>query len=164
VTPLTPSRVVLDTNQIIGAGSRWLAGETPQPVSLPQRLVHWVATRHVGLYCREILAEYVDVLIRRNHPRERITLYVAYLKALFTDVTITLQSCHTPPADPDDVIFVLCALNGDADFLVSEDSHILAVRHAYHPRPAIVPPEEARTHLSVPSVWPEALNEEESTS
>jgi predicted nucleic acid-binding protein len=151
--PSTPYRVVLDTNQIIGAGSRWLAGETPQPVSPPQRLVHGVATQHIGLYCQEILAEYVDVLLRRRHPRERVTRYVAYLAALFTDVTVTSRGCHTPPDDPDDVIFVLCALDGDADFLVTEDGHILAVRHAYHPRPAIVPPDEARSHLC-----PEAIN------
>ncbi len=38
-------RVVLDTNTVIGAGSRWLASEPPAPVSPLQRLVYCVASR-----------------------------------------------------------------------------------------------------------------------
>jgi len=150
--PTKADRVVLDTNTIIGAGSRWLASESPQPASPLQRLVHWVASQHVGLYCQEILAEYIELMLRRNHPQERITRYVAYLVALFTRITVTSTSCHTAPSDPDDLVFVLCALDGNADLLVSDDRHLLKIRPAYHPRPDILRADEARVRLSVPAV------------
>lgn len=143
--------VVIDTNVIIGAGSRWLANEPPQPASPLQRLVYWVANRHRGLYCDAILAEYVELMQRKNHPAERIARYVAYIMALFTPVTITSTTCHTPPADQDDLAFILCALDGDADLLVSDDGHLLELRTAYQPRPDIIPPADACTCLVVPA-------------
>jgi predicted nucleic acid-binding protein len=136
-------RVVLDTNTVIGAGSRWLASESPAPVTPLQRLVHCVASRHVGLYCEEILIEYVELMGRRRHPEERIALFTAYILALFTPVTLSSTECHTVPDDPDDVVFVLCGLDGDADMLISDDRHLLRIREAYHPRPAIMSSSDA---------------------
>jgi predicted nucleic acid-binding protein len=152
MTPTTAHRVVLDTNTIIGAGSRWLASDPPQPASPLQRLVHCVASRHVGLYCEEILAEYVELMERRNHPHDRIALYVAYIMELFTRVGVTSTSCHTAPSDPDDLIFVLCALDGDADLLISDDRHLLRIRAAYLPRPDILRAAEASVRLVVPAL------------
>jgi predicted nucleic acid-binding protein len=152
MTSIAPHRVVLDTNVVIGAGSRWLASEPPQPATAVQRLVHWVACRHTGLFCREILAEYVELMLRRNHPPERISRYVAYLASLFTCINVTSSSCHTAPEDPDDLVFVLCALDGNADLLVSDDRHLLQLQKAYHPRPAIIRPVEASLRLSVPGL------------
>lgn len=140
-------RILLDTNTVIGAGSRWLAEEPPRPVSIVQCLVHSVASSHVGLYCESILEEYVEVMRRRNHPEERIAKFLAYVISLFTKVTVTSISCHTPPSDPDDMIFIFCALDGDADLLVSDDKHLLNVRDAYLPRPDIVRVPEACLHL-----------------
>lgn len=148
--PISNSRVVLDTNTIIGAGSRWLASEPPQPASPLQRLVHWVATRHIGLYCQEILEEYIELMVRRNHPSDRIALYVAFIKSLFICVPVTSNGCHTIPDDPDDVVFILCALDGDADLLVSDDRHLLNVRSAYLPRPEILCSLDANSRLLVP--------------
>ena len=156
MTPTTAHRVVLDTNTIIGAGSRWLSSEPPQPASPLQCLVHWVASRHVGLYCQEILAEYVELMLRRNHPQERITRYVAFIMELFTSITVTSTSCHTAPDDPDDLVFVLCALDGDADLLVSDDRHLLKIRSAYQPRPDILRPAEASVRLLIPAMGKEA--------
>lgn len=142
-------QVVLDTNVVIGAGSRWLASEPAQPATTIQRLVHSVATRHVGLYCDEILEEYVEILLRRNHPQERITRYVALIKELFTNVTITSTTCPTAPSDPDDKVFLLCALDGNADLLVSDDRHLLTIRQAYLPKPEILPTFEASERLQL---------------
>ena len=142
-------RVVLDTNTIIGAGTRWLAEQPPRPVSMIQRLVYEVASSHVGLYCESILEEYVDVMRRRNHPEDRIARFIAFVIELFTNVNITTTVCHAPPYDPDDVIFIFCAIDGSADLLVSDDRHLLAVRNAYHPRPSIVRVPEACLHLQL---------------
>lgn len=147
---ITPNfRVVLDTNTVIGAGSRWLAEEPPRPVSLVQRLVHAVASSHVGLYCEGMLEEYVEVMRRRNHPEDRIAKFLAFVISLFTKVTITSTVCHTPPSDADDVIFIFCALDGGADLLIADDKHLLNVRAAYLPRPNIVRVPDACLHLQL---------------
>lgn len=140
-------RVVLDTNTIIGAGSRWLASEPRRPTTLPQQIVYAVASANVGLYCQQILEEYVELMVRRNHPLDRVALFVAFIIELFTSINVTSVTCHTVPSDPDDTIFILCALDGDADFLVSNDTHLLAIRTAYHPRPRILTAADAGTHL-----------------
>ena len=144
-------RVVLDTNTIIGAGSRWLAEEPPHPVSMIQRLVYAVASSHVGLYCDGMLEEYVEVMCRKNHPEDRIAKFVAFLIALFTNITVTTTTCDAPPTDLDDIIFIFCALDGDADLLVSDDRHLQNVREKYLPRPNIVRALDACTHLKVES-------------
>lgn len=147
---ITPNfRIVLDTNTVIGAGSRWLAEEHPRPVSIVQRLVHTVASSHVGLYCESMLDEYVEVMRRRNHPEDRIAKFLAFVISLFTKVIVTSTACHTLPSDPDDVIFLFCALDGDADLLISDDKHLLSVRAAYLPRPNIVRVPEACLHLQL---------------
>ena len=48
----------------------------------------------------------------------------------------------TRPRDPDDEVFLLCAIDGDADYLVSEDRDLLSLRAAYS-RPTIANCEEA---------------------
>lgn len=149
MTTTAPRRVVLDTNVVIAAGSSWLANEPPEPTKPLQRLVHCVARRHVGLYCREILEEYAELLSRHRHPPERAAKYLAFITVLFTPVALASTQCHTPPADPDDLVFILCALDGDADLLVSDDNHLLKIRQAYLPRPDIVHPHEAIGTLPV---------------
>jgi len=149
MSPVVSHKVILDTNVVIGAGSRWLANDPPNPVSLLQRLVFCVAHRHDGLYCDGILDEYIELMIRKKHPHDRITLFVAYIREFFTHVVVTSATCHTAPPDRDDTIFVLCALDGHADVIVSDDKPFLTIRPAYHPRPAILPSEEAAIRLSV---------------
>ena len=57
----TNRRVVLDTNQIVGAGSRWLRQAIPTPDPNPhRRLLLCVAFRHIGLYCGPIILEYIE--------------------------------------------------------------------------------------------------------
>lgn len=59
-------RVVLDTNQIVGAGSRWLQASIPTPDPNPhRRLLLCVAQRHTGLYCDPIIREYIEKLLDR---------------------------------------------------------------------------------------------------
>jgi uncharacterized protein len=35
------------------------------------------------------------------------------------------------PSDPDDIAFLLCAINGNATHIVSYDSHIAEIEHFY---------------------------------
>lgn len=131
-------RVVLDTNEIVAAGSRWL--DTGLPTSgynAHLRLLIVVTTRHSGLYCDEILDEYARVLLERRHPPDRVRRLLAYIQGAFARVDITSSEAPTPPSDPDDEVFLLCALDGDADYLVSEDTHLLALQSHYQ-RPLIM--------------------------
>ncbi len=124
-------RVILDTNQIISAGSNWLAGGVPVPRTAAQQLVYLIMNRHVGLYSSKIAAEYLEKLLDRNHPPHRIQEYLGCLLRLFEKVTIATTTCSPLPTDPDDAMFLLCAIDGRAHYLVTDDKHLLNVRKGY---------------------------------
>ena len=130
-------RVVLDTNQIVGAGSRWLSAPIPSPDPNPhRRLLVCVAANHTGLYCAPIIREYIEKLLERGHPEARVRDLIAYLIGSFEAVTVVSSVTPVPPTDPDDEIFLICAIDGAADYLVSEDRHLLNLRESYR-RPVI---------------------------
>ena len=131
-------RFVLDTNEIVAAGSRWLEqGAIVSPNAHRRLLVH-VATEQVGLYCDEIIDEYIEKLIDRGSPEDRAKQLIAYVRGAFESVGIVSTQAPVPPVDPDDEIFILCSLDGDADFLVTEDRDLLAIR-THYARPVIAP-------------------------
>jgi hypothetical protein len=55
-------RIVLDTNVIVGAGSRWVMADPPAPLPhhFESRILHCVTTSHNGLLCDDILLEYAE--------------------------------------------------------------------------------------------------------
>ena len=130
-------RFVLDTNQIVGAGSRWIDLEVVDPNPHLRLLVH-VATDQVGLYCDEIIKEYTEKLIDRGSPEDRAKRLITYVRGAFEAVDIVTTQAPVSPADPDDEIFILCSLDGDADYLVTEDGDLLEIRASYE-RPIIAP-------------------------
>jgi predicted nucleic acid-binding protein len=143
-------RVVLDTNQIVAAGTRWLTTVSPTPNTLAQRLVAHVADYHTGLLCGEIAGEYVAKLIDYGHPKSRIIVFFGWLIGAFERVTIVSTTCNPRPADGDDTIFLLCAIDGQAHLLVTEDGHLLALAPAYN-APRILNRASAAPQLGVPA-------------
>ncbi|MCS6297454.1 MAG: PIN domain-containing protein [Nitrospira sp.] len=142
-------RVVLDTNQMIAAGTRWLEGEQPQSGdNTCRRLLIRVAQSHCGLYCGKIIGEYLEKLVDRNHPHERALKMIAYVMGAFTKVPIVTASAPVQPSDPDDEVFLLCALDGQAHYLVSEDRSLLALKESYA-QPIIGGSEEVAQVLGV---------------
>lgn len=130
-------RVVLDTNQIVGAGTGWLDHGRPAPdPNACRRILIRVAESHTGLYCGKIIGEYLEKLIDLNHPPERAEKMIAYIIGAFARVSIVTSDAPTKPSDPDDEVFPLCALDGQAHYLVSEDGALLELRSNY-PRPVI---------------------------
>ena len=130
-------RVVLDTNQIVGAGSRWLSTPVPSPdPNAHRRLLLCVADRHIGLYCTPIIREYIEKLLERGHSAARVRELIAYLIGSFESVTIASAAAPVPPSDPDDEIFLICAIDGTADYFVSEDRHLLDLKNSYQ-RPQV---------------------------
>ena len=130
-------RVAFDTNEVVAARSRWL--DTCEPTTrrnIHLRLFLVVVKRHQGLYCDEILDEYSRVLLERHHPPERIRRLISLIAGSFYRIVVTSEQAPVRPTDPDDEIFLLCALDGDADYLASEDKHLLRFRPHYY-RPTI---------------------------
>ena len=128
---------MLDTTEIVAAGSRWLLHAVPTPdPNQSRRLLLCVATRHVGLYCRPIIREYIEKLLERGSPSDRVLEMVVYLIGAFEEVTVFSSVAPIRPPDPDDEIFLICAIDGSADYLVSEDRHLLDLKDSYQ-RPVI---------------------------
>lgn len=128
-------RVVLDTNQIVGAGSRWLE-EPVANANRHRRLLVGVAEQHTGLYCTEIIQEYTEKLLDRRHPEQRAQKLITYIIGAFAEVQIVSSVAPVRPSDPDDEVFLICSLDGNADYLVSEDKGLLGVKESYQ-RPVI---------------------------
>lgn len=127
------SRVVLDTNQIVAAGTGWLDNGLPSPdPNKSRRLLIRVASAHQGLYCGKIIGEYLEKLIDLpRHPPERALRLITYLMGAFERVALTSTSAPYPPTDPDDEVFLICAIDGNADYLVSDDGALLALATKY---------------------------------
>jgi predicted nucleic acid-binding protein len=130
-------RVVLDTNEIVAAGTGWFdhGVPTPDPIAARRVLIR-VAENHKGLYCGKIIGEYLEKLLDRGHPRARALKMITYIMGAFSQITLTTKSAPAKPSDPDDEVFLLCAIDGDADFLVSED-HSLTSLGASYSKPVI---------------------------
>jgi len=122
----------LDTNQVIGAGSVWLDKGVPAPDSNVHRCVLIrVAEKHTGLYCGKVVGEYIEKLVDLGHPQQRIMKFMTYIMGAFSRVTITTKTAPVPPSDPDDEVFLLCAIDGNADYLVSEDHALISLKSSY---------------------------------
>lgn len=126
-------RVVLDTNEIVGAGAGWIASGIPQPRTPVQWLVFSVGWHHTGLYSEVIFEEYTRVLRQRPHNRENLIEYIGCIREFFERVVVTRTQCPHEPTDECDTMFILCALDGNADFLITEDKHLRALKSAYNP-------------------------------
>jgi len=126
--------VVLDTNQIVAAGTRWIDHGRPSPdPNICRRIVVCVAESHTGLYSGKIIAEYLEKLVDRNHPPTRTAKLITYLMGAFTPISITSTVAPVRPSDLDDEVFLLCAIDGYAHYLVSEDNALLDLKASYTP-------------------------------
>ena len=139
-------RLVLDTNQIVGAGSRWIAHGIRAPANCHLRVLLLATGPHRGLYSSGILKEYRSKLVERGSPEDRAEELVRYLAGQFERIELVTERAPAPPRDPDDEEFLLCAIDGDADFLISEDKDLLSLRGEYS-RPTIARCEEALPRL-----------------
>src|ERR1700693_674147 len=125
-------RVVLDTNQVVGAGTGWLDHGGPSPGNNTcRRILRRVAESHTGLYSGKVVGEYLEKLVDLGHPRQRTLKLMTYLMGAFSQVTITTKFAPVPPSDPDDEVFLLCAIDGNADYLVSEDHALTNLKSRY---------------------------------
>lgn len=118
-------RAVLDTNV--------LASATIVPQGYAARIVERWRKRGFVLLLSPLLLEELDEVLRyprlrRRHgwPEERIGEYVGGLKDMAT-VTPGLMVIAAVPEDPDDDVLIACALEGQAQYLVTGDQHLLGL-------------------------------------
>jgi len=118
-----PPKVVLDTNVVVSAV--FFGGELDRIVKL------WKKKRFVFLISRKILEEYVRVLA---YPKFKLLKgdveRIIYKEILpYTESLIVKKKINFIKEDPTDNIFLECAKQGEADYLVSGDKHLLLLKN-----------------------------------
>ena len=116
-------RVVLDSNVLVSA----LLGQGG-----PRRLLLHLSREHVIVSSVQMLAELEDVL-----HRDKFQLTEGQIKdyiSLIISGSTVLDTADYPEvirADPDDDVVLASALEGDADYIVTGDKHLLLLKE-YH--------------------------------
>lgn len=139
-------RVVLDTNQIVSAGVRWMDPMYHHDGNEAVELIKEVFSNHNGLASSKILAEYLEILVDKGAKPELATALIGRLWGAFEVIDVISTSCNPAPSDPDDVMFMLCAIDGKADILVSDDEDLLKLKAHYNP-PEIIERKDALVAL-----------------
>lgn len=95
----------------------------------------WLDHRFVMVASPAIIAEFIDVAHRPHLRKYGLTdaraeemAFLLWARALVTPGTRAIKSVA---ADPDDDKFLVCALEGEAGYIVSGDAHLLDLKH-YH--------------------------------
>ena len=114
-----PLRAVLDTNII-------LAAQHSRSAESPNReiLARFSAGEFTGLYSDDVIDEYLRKLTEHGIKEITIIELLSAFVALGERVFIEFFHLRHYPVDADDIMFVLCALNGTASHLVSYDPHL----------------------------------------
>jgi putative PIN family toxin of toxin-antitoxin system len=115
-------RVVLDTNQFVSA--------LLKPGSKPDLIVQMVQQEKLLLLISDSICDEISMVLAYPKIRKRLPATDAELHSLvelLRTVAITTPGLlNLPPlaADPDDTKYLVCAVEGRADFIVSGDHHL----------------------------------------
>ena len=119
-------KAVADTNVLV---AEFLS---PNPTSPNKELLSaWREEKWTWLHSEDTLAEYIEKIRHFGIEEDTIRLFVKDLLLLGEEVDIAFFHLPHYPEDEDDIAFLLCALNGEADFLVSYDDHLLQLASEY---------------------------------
>ena len=115
-------RIVLDTNLFISA--------LLKPGSNPDIILHLVKDEKALLLMSDSICHEISRVLTYPKIRKRLTASDEELKnfvqLLGTVAIITPGILNLPPlaADPDDTKYLVCAVEGHADFIISGDHHL----------------------------------------
>jgi putative PIN family toxin of toxin-antitoxin system len=110
-------RIVLDTNVLV-SGIFWSG--TPSKI-----LDLWVHDKFQLLTTQLILEEYNNTLNRISKGKKDSLVNAWMLFVVENSIVVNDKKKFKLSADPDDDKFIDCAVSGNADFIVSGDSHLL---------------------------------------
>ncbi len=119
-------RVVPDTNVVISAQMSIRAGSPNQEL-----FDRWQRAEFILLYSEDTLFEYVEKLNELGVAESIVRKFVAAIVATGIEIEIEYFHLRYYPSDPDDIAFLLCAVNGNATHLVSHDRHLLRLDDYY---------------------------------
>lgn len=112
-------RIVLDTNLLVSA--------LLKPDSNPDRIISLVKTEKVLLFISDTICDEITRVLFYPKIRKRLTAsdeeLEKFIQLLRTVAIITSGTLDLPPlaADPDDTKYLICAIEGRADYIVSGD-------------------------------------------
>ena len=130
-------RAVLDTNVVIAA--RLSPHATSPTVEILDR---WQQREFRFLYSLDTLAEYAEKLLACGIPAPEVAAFIRLVARHGEIVPIVFFHFRHYPVDSDDVMFLLCAINGCGTHLVSYDPHLLSLQPYYEGEVAICKPVE----------------------
>lgn len=128
-------RAVLDTNVLLSARRSSHPGSPNAEI-----LSRWRRREFVFCFSLDTLAEYTEKLLEHGIPEADTEAFIRLLARHGEAVPIIFFHFRHYPVDPDDVMFLLCAINGRASHLVSYDDHLLTLKHFYAGELAICEP------------------------
>lgn len=118
-------RIVLDTNQHISAIIR--------PKGHPAQIVRLWQNGLIELAISPLILEEFEIVVHRPRIQQRynlsdtdITEYLEVLKK-FTVLVPGTMIVDAVPDDPDDNIVIACAIETEADVIVTGDQHLLSL-------------------------------------
>ena len=120
------TRAVLDTNVMLAAGVTANANSPNREV-----VRRWLSGEFTLLVSEDVLAEYAEKLLGATGALEKTADILARVLLLSEMVEIRFFHLRHYPEDTDDVMFLLCAINGEATHLVSYDPHLLELKAFY---------------------------------
>jgi putative PIN family toxin of toxin-antitoxin system len=115
-------RIVLDTNLFVSA--------LLKSGSNPDKIIHLVRDEKVLLLMSDSICDEISRVLAYPKIRKRITASDEelgnFVQLLGTVAIITPGALNLPSldADPDDTKYLVCAVEGRADFVVSGDHHL----------------------------------------
>lgn len=114
-------KVVIDTNVIVKAAK----GKGP-----PRKILDaWIEGKFQLLISNTILLEYEEVLNLPKFKFPKYTIANLLYPFLTRAIHISPQELHNVVVeDPDDNKFIDCAVEGDANYIVSDDPHLLKLK------------------------------------
>ena len=120
-------RAVLDTNVVIAA---FLSKNPSSPTV--EIIARWRDDEFTLLYSDHIREEYIEKLLARQVNLQQAAAFInnvdkAAIRVPLTDADIV---CRVPD-DPDDDVFIACAIVGEASYLVTYDDHLHALDEEY---------------------------------
>lgn len=115
-------RIVLDTNLFVSA--------LLKPDSNPDRIFNLVREEKVLLLISDAICDEITRVLFYPKIRKRLAAsdeeLQNFVKLLRTVAIVTPGNLNLPPlvADPDDTKYLICAVEGRADYIVSGDHHL----------------------------------------
>jgi putative PIN family toxin of toxin-antitoxin system len=119
-------RAVLDTNVLLAAA------RSPHKTSPTAEILdRWQRREFTFLVSLDTLSEYAEKLLSLGVSSHDAESFITNLAIHAELVSVAFFHVRHYPVDPDDVMFLLCAINGHASHLVSYDNHLIALRPLY---------------------------------